>query len=214
MAFHRDLPPRLGATCDDSGTTFALYAAHADAVELCLFDEGDTDGHTERRIPLTDRVHHVWSVHLPGVGPGQRYGYRVHGPWRPEAGLRHNPAKLLLDPYAKAIDGHPQWSPELFGHEVDAAFHGSPEVLDHRDSAAVMPRGVVVDDHFAWGAPRMPRVPWRDTVVPIESGVYVDVLTTRHHRVGGTAKCLLAMTSGRRPRSCSPRRVIEPSCGR
>ena len=165
MAFHRDLPPRLGATCDDSGTTFALYAAHADAVELCLFDEGDTDGHTERRIPLTDRVHHVWSVHLPGVGPGQRYGYRVHGPWRPEAGLRHNPAKLLLDPYAKAIDGHPQWSPELFGHEVDAAFHGSPEVLDHRDSAAVMPRGVVVDDHFAWGAPRMPRVPWRDTVV-------------------------------------------------
>ncbi|WP_040158316.1 glycogen debranching protein GlgX [Mobilicoccus massiliensis] len=164
MRPHRDIAPPLGATADDEGTTFALFAAHADAVELCLFDEGDVDGSTERRVPMRDRVHHVWSTHLPDVGPGQRYGYRVHGPWRPSHGLRHNPAKLLLDPYARAIDGVPRWSPELFAHEVDDRFAGSSDVRDHRDSAGVMARSVVVAPSKAALVQRR-RVPWTHTVI-------------------------------------------------
>ncbi|MDO5629708.1 MAG: glycogen debranching protein GlgX [Mobilicoccus sp.] len=160
-----DIAPPLGARPDDSGTTFAVYAAHADAVEVCLFEAGDEAGVTETRVPMTHRVHHIWWVHVPGVGPGQRYGYRVHGPWRPSAGMRHNPAKLVLDPYARAIEGAPQWSPPLFGHEVDEEFEGSPDVRDDRDSAPVMARSVVVHDGFDWGEGAHHRVPWRDTVI-------------------------------------------------
>ncbi|GMA40464.1 glycogen debranching protein GlgX [Mobilicoccus caccae] len=165
MRPHRDLAPPLGAHCDDDGTTFALFASHADAVELCLFDADDAEGRSERRIPVRHRVNHVWSIHLPDVGPGQRYGYRVHGPWRPAAGLRHNPAKLLLDPYAKVIDGRVTWGPELCGHEVDDAYQGSPDVQDHRDSAHLVPRSVVVGDGFDWGTRASTRVPWNETVV-------------------------------------------------
>ncbi|WP_168583512.1 glycogen debranching protein GlgX [Gephyromycinifex aptenodytis] len=165
MRPHLDVAPPLGATPGEDGTTFALFASHAEAVELCLFDTGDNEGTSERRIPMTDRVHHVWSVHLPEVGPGQRYGFRVHGPWRPAVGLRHNPAKLLLDPYARAIDGPPRWSPELFGHEVDAQFEGSPDVRDDRDSAPVTPRAVVIDTTSLTRPRPCPRVPWTDTIV-------------------------------------------------
>jgi len=164
MRPHLDVAPSLGATPEPGGTTFALFAAHADAVDLCLFDEVDGGRETERRVRMTDRVHHVWSVFVPGVGPGQRYGYRVHGPWRPAAGLRHNPAKLLLDPYGAAIDGAPRWSPELFAHEVDASFDGSPDVRDERDDAAVMPRSVVVSPDLPRPRP-VTRVPWTDTVI-------------------------------------------------
>src|SRR6266704_4764626 len=98
----------LGATWDGSGTNFALFSEVADGVELCLFGPpggGDPADGQERRIPLTEVDEFVWHCYLPGVGPGQRYGYRVHGPYEPERGHRFNPAKLLIDPYAKAIDG-------------------------------------------------------------------------------------------------------------
>ncbi len=94
-------PFPLGATWDGQGTNFSLFSEHADGVELCLFDEADV----ETRVPLLERTAFIWHGYLPGIGPGQRYGYRVHGPWAPAQGHRFNPAKLLIDPYAKAIDG-------------------------------------------------------------------------------------------------------------
>ena len=169
-----DLAPPLGAHVDERGTTFAVAAAHATSVELCLFDgpgdAGATEGEGgERRILLTDRIHGVWFAHVPGVGAGQRYGYRVHGPWRPEHGHRHNPAKLLLDPYARAIEGDLHWAPAIFGHVVYDDFSGEPSVRDDRDSAPFVPRSVVVDDGFDWGSHERPvgqrRVPWPSTVV-------------------------------------------------
>lgn len=165
VSLRPDLPPVPGAHPDANGTTFAIFAGHATAVELCLFDVGDTDGRSERRIPLTDRIHGIWFGHLSGIGPGQRYGYRVHGPWRPEAGHRHNPAKLLLDPYGKGIEGAPTWQPEIFGHEVDASLQGSQDVLDSRDSVGCTPRSVVLRDDFDWGDGARRRVPWQETVV-------------------------------------------------
>src|SRR3954469_24418129 len=105
----------LGATYDGSGTNFALFSEIAQRVELCLFDE---DG-TETRVPLPERDAFVWHGYLPNVGPGQRYGYRVHGPYEPEQGLRCNPAKLLLDPYAKAIEGEMDWNESLFGYRFN-----------------------------------------------------------------------------------------------
>ncbi len=152
------------------GTTFALAAAHATSVELCLFgDEHDPNG-PERRIPLPHRIHGVWFGHIPGVRPGQRYGYRVDGPWRPDQGLRHNPAKLLLDPYARAIEGSIRYVPEVYGHHVDDALVGDPAVRDDRDNAPFVPRSVVVGGaDFDWGPDERSheerRIPWADTVV-------------------------------------------------
>src|SRR3712207_2930750 len=116
----RDLPPTLGMTLVEGGADFAVYAGHADAVEVCLFEPGDASGATERRIPLTERTHGTWFGFLPGVGPGQRYAVRADGPWRPAEGHRYNPAKLLLDPYARAVEGEVTWRPEVFAHQVDA----------------------------------------------------------------------------------------------
>ena len=104
-------PAPLGAHWDGTGTDFALWSAGAHAVDLCLFDD---DG-TEHRLRLRENTHQVWHGRLPGVGPGQRYGYRVHGGWDPSSGLRHNPAKLLLDPYARAVHGDQALHPALFG---------------------------------------------------------------------------------------------------
>src|SRR5690606_355391 len=109
-------PYPLGATYDGSGTNFALYSYVADAVELCLVDDGDGGATTERRIPLTEVDAHVFHAYLPGVGPGQRYGYRVHGRYDPANGHRCNPAKLLLDPYARAIDGQIDGDESLFSY--------------------------------------------------------------------------------------------------
>ena len=103
----------LGATYDGAGTNFALFSEVAEQVELCLFD----DAGAETRFTLPEVDGFVWHGYLPGVGPGQRYGYRVHGPYDPAAGLRCNPAKLLLDPYAKAIDGQCDWDQSLFGYD-------------------------------------------------------------------------------------------------
>ncbi|NYD99545.1 glycogen operon protein [Kineosphaera limosa] len=168
MASAPDLPPPLGAFVDDDGCTFAIMAAHATGVELCLFGDHETDG-PQRIVPMTDRIHGVWFVHVPGVQAGQRYGYRVHGPWRPDQGQRHNPAKLLVDPYARAIEGDVAWVPQVYGHVVNESFSGDPAVRDDRDSAPFVPRSVVVDNDFDWGPHEQPveerRVPWPETVI-------------------------------------------------
>ena len=121
----------LGATYDGVGTNFALFSEVAERVELCLFDE---DG-AETRITLHEVDGFVWHGYLPGVGPGQRYGYRVHGPYDPAAGHRCNPAKLLLDPYAKAIEGSVGWDPAVFGYRF-----GDPDERNDADSAPYVPR--------------------------------------------------------------------------
>ena len=165
-----DFDPRLlsegsphprGATYDGKGVNFALFSAHATKVEVCLFDEA---GQTElARIVLPEFTDEVWHGYLPGIGPGTRYGFRVHGPYEPDAGHRFNPNKLVLDPYAKAHAGELRWAPELFGYEL-----GHPDAdlsFDMRDSAPFMPKCVVVDSRFVWKQPLNVRVPWDRTVV-------------------------------------------------
>ncbi|MGN6612766.1 MAG: glycogen debranching protein GlgX [Angustibacter sp.] len=149
-------PPALGVTLRDGGADVAVYAEQADAVEVCL-----GAGHVE----LTEHLHGVHYGFVPDVREGDRYGLRVHGPWDPARGLRHNPAKLLLDPYARGVVGEVDWRPEVFGHAVDDTLTGDPEVRDGRDSAPFVPRGVVLGDGFDWGDDRRPRVPWSETVV-------------------------------------------------
>jgi glycogen operon protein len=148
----------LGATWDGSGTNFALFSRHATAVDLCLFDDG-----RERRIRMPERDELVWHCYLPGIGPGQRYGFRVHGPYEPRQGHRFNPNKLLLDPYAQLIDDSISPVDQLFGYRV-----GDPEgdlSFDERDSAAHMPKCVVVDPSFDWGEDRPPRTPLEETLI-------------------------------------------------
>jgi isoamylase len=151
-------PAPLGALWDGTGTNFALWAAGAHAVDLCLFDARGR----EHRHRLEETTHQVWHGRLPGVGSGQRYGYRVHGPYEPHAGLRHNPAKLLLDPYTRAVDGDLTLHPSLFGYAGDSADGGT---RDEQDSAPYVPRGVVVHDPFPWDGDRPLRTPWSGTVI-------------------------------------------------
>ncbi|PYM61948.1 MAG: glycogen debranching enzyme GlgX [Candidatus Rokuibacteriota bacterium] len=150
----------LGATWDGAGVNFALFSENATAVELCLFDE---DGAEAAPVPVSEQTDQVWHVYLPEVRPGQRYGYRVHGPYEPDAGHRFNPRKLLLDPYARALDGPLHWSDALFGYVVGAA--ETDLARDDRDSARGMPKGVVIDPAFTWGDDRLPRTPWSETVI-------------------------------------------------
>ncbi|WP_375475659.1 glycogen debranching protein GlgX [uncultured Jatrophihabitans sp.] len=146
----------LGATYDGSGTNFALYSEVAEKVELCLFDAVGT----ETRVELFEVDGWVWHAFLPGVEPGQHYGYRVHGPYKPDQGLRCNPNKLLLDPYAKAIDGTIEWDESLFGYHFD-----DPDSRNDDDSATHLPKCVVVNPFFDWGVDRPPRRPYAETVV-------------------------------------------------
>ena len=155
-------PYPLGATWDGGGTNFSLFSEHAERVQLCLFD----DDSEETRIELTERRALNWHCYLPGVGPGQRYGFRVHGPYAPLEGQRFNPAKLLLDPYAKAIDGIVDWAhdanvlPYVPTGEEDADLEA-----DDEDDAAAMPKSVVIDDAFIWEGDRPPRIPFADTII-------------------------------------------------
>ena len=154
-----DVP--LGATWDGSGTNFALFSAHAEKIELCLFDNR---GRRElERIELPEFTHQVWHGYLPDVRPGQLYGYRVHGPYAPEAGHRFNPNKLLLDPYALQHKGDLRWHDSLFGYRLG---HDKADLsFDRRDSAFVMPKCVVVDTAHTWGGDIRPDVPWGRTIV-------------------------------------------------
>jgi isoamylase len=164
----------LGATWDGAGVNFALFSEHATSVELCLFDEAD--GHQEiARIPLMEQTDLVWHVYLPEVRPGQRYGYRVHGPYDPAAGHRFNPAKLLFDPYARAIAGTIDWSDALFGYTIG---HSDADLsCDPRDSANNLPKCVVVDPAFSWGHDTPLRIPSYQTLI---YELHIKGFTARH----------------------------------
>ncbi|MFF1497074.1 glycogen debranching protein GlgX [Streptomyces sp. NPDC058304] len=157
-----------------AGTNFALWAQGAEAVELCLFDaEG-----AETRCALTELTHEIWHGFLPGVRPGQRYGFRVHGRWDPWTGARFNPAKLLLDPYARAVDGDFTLPPEVYGHVRDwPQQYIADTVRDDRDSAPFVPKGVVVHDDDDWADDVRPKTPWADSVI---YELHVRGFTMRH----------------------------------
>jgi glycogen operon protein len=155
-------PFPLGPTWDGDGTNFSLYTEHATRVELCLFDE---DG-GEERIEVCDRTVQHWHCYLPGVGPGQRYGYRVHGPWEPAAGHRFNPHKLLIDPYAKAIVGDVLWDQaNVHPYPLDPGNDDADLVMDETDDAHAKPKCVVIDHRFDWEGDLPPGNAWHETVI-------------------------------------------------
>ncbi|MGI8421541.1 MAG: alpha-amylase family glycosyl hydrolase, partial [Gaiellaceae bacterium] len=154
-------PFPLGPTWDGKGTNFSIFSENAKRVELCLFDAAGT----ETRFDLTERTAFNWHGYLPGVGPGQCYGYRVHGPFAPEQGHRFNAAKLLIDPYAKAIDGAVDWAaastlPYVPDGSANADLHP-----DTSDSARAIPKCLVIDERFDWEDDRPPETPWNETVI-------------------------------------------------
>ena len=154
------LPHPLGATWDGLGVNFALFSAHAEKVELCLFDP---NGVRElERIELPEYTDEVWHGYLPDARPGTVYAYRVHGPFDPAAGHRFNPHKLLLDPYAKAHVGQLRWGPEVYGYTLEG---GDPSSFDDRDSSALMPKCRVIDPAFTWGRDQPPFIPWEKTII-------------------------------------------------
>jgi glycogen operon protein len=165
-------PFPLGATYDGNGANFSIFSEVAERVELCLF--GD-DGHQQTCAVLPETTAFVHHGYVSGVQPGQRYGYRVHGPWDPAAGQRCNPTKLLLDPYAKAVEGEVVWDDAVFAHRLD-----DPEEPSEGDSAPFVPRSIVVNPFFDWGDDRHPRTPWHETIV---YEAHVKGLTMRHPEV-------------------------------
>jgi glycogen operon protein len=161
MRLSAGAPHPLGATWDGRGTNFALFSANAEKVELCLFDN---HGRREfERIALPERTEDVWHGYLSDVSPGQLYGYRVHGPYHPERGLRFNSHKLLIDPYTKQLAGRLVWSDAHFGYRAGSA--RADLSFDRRDNARGMPKSVVVDEAFTWGEDRRPAIPWEDTII-------------------------------------------------
>jgi isoamylase len=171
-------PYPLGATYDGSGTNFSIFSEVAERIELCLFDEGGA----EQRIELKELDAFCWHVYVPGVGPGQRYGYRVHGPWAPERGLRCNPAKLLQDPYARALEGGVE------PHEACLPYHpGDEHSRNDLDSAPHVPRSLVHSPFFDWGNDRSPNRPLHETII---YETHVKGFTARHpdvpERIRGT----------------------------
>jgi glycogen debranching enzyme GlgX/malto-oligosyltrehalose synthase len=151
-------PFPLGATWQGRGTNFALYSEAASAVELCLFDEAGA----EARLPVSQRTEFVWHVHVEAVAPGQAYGYRVHGPWEPNRGLRFNPRCVLLDPYAKALSGTEDWSKGGFSHDI---LHPDQDLVLANAEQRAAPLGVVVDTAFDWGDDAPPDVPLRESLI-------------------------------------------------
>lgn len=170
------LPHPRGATWDGSGVNFALFSANATKVELCLFD---AEGKRElERIELPEYTDEIWHGYIEGVGPGAVYGYRVHGPYEPEAGHRFNPNKLLLDPYARSHVGVLNWDPACFGYTIGA--EGDDLTFDERDSAAFVPKCQVIDPAFDWGKDARPGVPWDRTIF---YETHVRGFTKRHPAV-------------------------------
>ena len=175
-------PAPLGATPDDGGVNFALFSANASQVELCLFDTRNTTETT--RIKLPEYTNEVWHGYLPGLRPGQLYGYRVYGAYAPEDGHRFNPNKLLLDPYAKALKGRLAWNDSHYGYTIG---NGEADLsFDERDSAPFTPKCVVVEtagrwrSTFPWRRERRPRVPWPETVI---YEAHVKGMTARHLQI-------------------------------
>jgi isoamylase len=200
-------PWPMGAAFDGDGVNFAVFSAHAERMELCLFS---SDGRRELcRLPMEDRDGDIWHLHVGGLTPGTLYGFRAHGPYQPERGHRFNPAKLLIDPYARALHGRLRWSDALMGYKI-----GSPRgdlSHDARDSAFAMPKSVVTDPSFNWGDDRAPMRPWEETLIyearvkgltalhpgvePGQRGTYLglcsDLVIEHLHKLGVTAIELL-----------------------
>jgi isoamylase len=155
-------PYPLGATWDGEGVNFALFSENATAVELCLFD-GANDGSERHKIWVRERTDQVWHCYLPDVRPGQFYGYRVHGPYNPSAGHRFNPAKLLIDPYAKALTGVIKWSDALFAYKVGGPNEDLEPTSDN--DASRVPKSVVIDSAFTWEDDKPLNIPWNRTII-------------------------------------------------
>ncbi|HEX5787748.1 MAG TPA: glycogen debranching protein GlgX [Woeseiaceae bacterium] len=170
-----------GATWDGRGVNFSLFSANATKVELCLFDR---EGRQElERIELPEYTSEIYHGYLPDARPGQAYGYRVHGPYAPDAGHRFNPNKLLLDPYAKQHTGELTWDPALFGYTIGAK--DADLSFDTRDSAPFMPKARVVDEAFTWGDERRPQIPWERTII---YEAHVKGFTQRHPSVNDSER--------------------------
>ena len=169
-------PHPRGATWDGEGVNFAIFSENAQKVELCIFDD---EGRRElQRIELREQTDQVWHCYLPEARPGMLFGYRVHGPYKPEDGHRFNPHKLLLDPYARNIEGAVRWSDALFGYTLGS--ERDDLAMDRRDSAPGMPKCKVFDPAFTWGDDRRPDIPWKDMVI---YEVHVRGFTMRHPEV-------------------------------
>ncbi len=169
-------PYPLGATWDGAGVNFALFSENATGVELCLFD--GVDGNEERALGVTEQTNGVWHIYVSGIGPGQRYGYRVNGPYVPESGHRFNPTKLLLDPYARALDRPLSPDDALFGYEVGTA--DADLSKNSRNSAGLIAKSLVVDPSFDWEGDRRPSIPWDETIL---YELHVKGMTARHPEV-------------------------------
>lgn len=167
-------PHPLGATWDGEGTNFAIFAENATAVELCLFDAEDR----ETRVGLPEVENYVWHGYLPNIGPGQRYGYRIHGSYAPEEGQRHNPNKLLIDPYARAIAGDLQYDPAIFSYPLEVPPDVEGDILcSNINSSGFIPKCIVVDPSFDWEGDTYPDTPWHQTVI---YEAHVKGLTRQH----------------------------------
>lgn len=151
-------PYPLGSNYDGNGVNFSLFSENATGVQLCLFDENNNQTHC---VPVVERTHDIWHVYIPGLKPGQMYGFRVHGPYAPEEGHRFNPGKLLIDPYAKALSGTEDWDDALFGYQVgeDDLSYGE------KDSCPFVPKSVVIDDHFHWLGDSQLKIPLNKTII-------------------------------------------------
>ncbi len=165
-------PYPLGATFDGVGTNFSIFSEAAERVELCLFDEAGK----ETRVDLPEVTALCWHIYLPQIRPGQRYGYRVHGPWAPDRGLWCNPHKLLMDPYAKAVEGMWTWNEAVFPYHFKEPENSKNDL----DSAPFCPRSIVINPYFDWGSDRRPNTPWHKTVV---YETHVKGFTKRHRDI-------------------------------
>jgi isoamylase len=170
-------PYPLGASWDGQGVNFAIFSAHATRVELCLFDS-PVAVRESVRLTLPERSEDVWHGYVPGLSPGQLYGYRVYGPYLPQQGHRFNPHKLLIDPYARALSGTIQWDKAMYGYRVDSPY--TDLTIGKRDSAPYIPRSVVVDPHFDWGDDAPPATPLRESVI---YELHVKGFTQQHPEV-------------------------------
>ena len=179
----------LGANYDGAGTNFSLFSEIAEKVELCLFDD---DG-IETRIELPEVNGYCWHGYIPSIEPGQRYGYRVYGPWDPAQGHRCNPAKLLIDPYAKAIDGQIEWDDAVFPYDMD----DGPTVISLADSAAFIPKSVVHQPHFDWSGDRQLQTAWHETIIDALAPAPGDHVLVKHRYSAFQRSNLAAMMRAR-----------------
>src|SRR5205823_1987984 len=169
-------PYPLGATWDGEGVNFAIFSAHAEKIELCLFDR--SGGQEEVRIVLQEYTDEVWHAYLPDARPNLLYGYRVYGPYDPANGHRYNPYKLLIDPYAQSLHGRLRWGDSLFGYRVGS--QRADLSFDRRDNARQIPKCRVIEPAFTWGEDRRPQIPWAETII-LE--LHVRGITIKHPNI-------------------------------